>query len=217
MIAHGRQYAVHPTSNVAYILSVLDVPDPQDPESWTFQLMIDQWGRVQHHETSEQRLAQLKSLAQDFCEPFRSAVLWVKDDTFIPADRPQHMPDLQPWDNQGGRISLAGDAAHPMAPYRAQGLNQGIRDAKEYVDAIRRVVAGEESLSHAISVYDEAVFRRGKEEIRLSAHQGVCSHHWDQLLESPLMQKGMHRLDQTHPVAPCPTVSGSNGSLTVAS
>ncbi|KAB8748970.1 hypothetical protein FH972_026521 [Carpinus fangiana] len=189
------KYGIQPELHVAFIFSILDVPDINDPESWTFQLMVDQWGHSNHFATSAERLAHLKSIAHTFCEPFRSAALWVKEDTYIPADSPQHMPDLQPWDNHGGRITLGGDAAHPMAPYRGQGLNNGLRDATNYVEAIKKVVAGQTTLSSAIDDYDAEMIVRGREEIARSAYQGTCTHDWDKLMASPLVQKGMHLLD----------------------
>lgn len=66
--------------------------------------------------TSEGRLAHVKELALPYCEPFRSAAAWVKQGTFVPNDRLRHWPKAVRWDNHGGRITLAGDAAHPMAP-----------------------------------------------------------------------------------------------------
>jgi salicylate hydroxylase len=40
-----------------------------------------------------------------------------------------------PWSS--GRVTLAGDAAHPMTPFMAQGANQGIEDALALAAALR--------------------------------------------------------------------------------
>jgi hypothetical protein len=55
----------------------------------------------------------LKDRAQTFCEPFKSANLWVPDDTVLAVNRLSYWVPI-PWDNRNGRITLAGDAAHPM-------------------------------------------------------------------------------------------------------
>lgn len=57
----------------------------------------------------------IKERAKEMAEPARSAFTW------IPEDTPVHKADIsywitQPWDNHGGRMTLVGDAAHPMPP-----------------------------------------------------------------------------------------------------
>jgi len=54
-----------------------------------------------------------------FNEPFHSAVQWMSEDS-----SPVFMRQLQywptvPWDNRGGRVTLAGDAAHCLLPSRS--------------------------------------------------------------------------------------------------
>ena len=49
------------------------------------------------------------------CEPFRSAVMWMPDDTKITYEKMAYWVPI-PWGNHGGRVTLAGDAAHPMTP-----------------------------------------------------------------------------------------------------
>ncbi len=58
-------------------------------------------------------LADVKKRCQDFAEPFRSANLWVPDGTAVHANRVSFWETVA-WDNRDGRVSLAGDAAHPM-------------------------------------------------------------------------------------------------------
>lgn len=61
------------------------------------------------------RLAQVKQKASTMCEPFRSAVMWMPDNTKITYDKMAYWVPI-PWDNHDGRVTLAGDAAHPMTP-----------------------------------------------------------------------------------------------------
>jgi len=60
-------------------------------------------------------LAQLKEKGALLCEPFRSAVAWIPDDTVVTYDTMAYWVSI-PWDNHDGRVTLAGDAAHPMTP-----------------------------------------------------------------------------------------------------
>lgn len=90
-------------------LPVQDVPDPDDPATWTFQLQITS------HKSQEDvtLLENLKKKAATFAEPFRSANLWIPEGTPIRENNLSYWIPT-PWDDRNGRITLAGDAAHPM-------------------------------------------------------------------------------------------------------
>ena len=95
---------------------VSSMPDgPDHPETWVFHLAMAWLGNPDHSLDYKERLAMIKERAQELGEPTRSAFTW------IPADTPVHKADIsywisQPWDNHGGRLTLVGDAAHPMPP-----------------------------------------------------------------------------------------------------
>jgi 2-polyprenyl-6-methoxyphenol hydroxylase-like FAD-dependent oxidoreductase len=61
------------------------------------------------------RIADLKKRTSVICEPFRSAVAWLPDDTEIKYNKIAYWHPV-PWDNHNGSVTLAGDAAHPMTP-----------------------------------------------------------------------------------------------------
>lgn len=90
-------------------LAVQDVPDPDDPATWSFQLQI-----TSHKDTEDvTSLANLKKKAATFAEPFRSANLWVPAGTIVHENKLSYWVPV-PWDDRNGRVTLAGDAAHPM-------------------------------------------------------------------------------------------------------
>jgi 2-polyprenyl-6-methoxyphenol hydroxylase-like FAD-dependent oxidoreductase len=91
------------------IMVVQDVPDPNDPATWSFQLQTT-GHKVQEDVTS---LANLKAKAATFGEPFRSANLWIPEGTPVFENKLSYWVPI-PWDDHNGRITLAGDAAHPM-------------------------------------------------------------------------------------------------------
>lgn len=65
-----------------------------------------------------------------------------------------------------------------------------MEDARLYVDAIKAVVLKNESLKCKIDAYDESAFKRGKADIELSNDQMFAYHHWDSVMNGPLMKGG---------------------------
>jgi 2-polyprenyl-6-methoxyphenol hydroxylase-like FAD-dependent oxidoreductase len=65
-------------------------------------------------QSNADRLRVLKSFADDFAEPRRSALAWMRDDQDVPNDTIKIWVPT-PWDNHGGQVTLAGDAAHAIS------------------------------------------------------------------------------------------------------
>lgn len=92
------------------------MPDgPDHPESWIFHMAMAWLGDANNELSYPERLALIKERAIGMGEPARSAFMWLPDDTEV------HKADIsfwipKPWNNHDGRMSLIGDAAHPMPP-----------------------------------------------------------------------------------------------------
>lgn len=181
----------HPDYPHLVLVFVANVPDENDPKTWVFQLFFAKWGTIDFAESNEDRITQIREIGSVCCEPFKSASQWVMEDTFIYPDKLSHWPDAQKWDNHGGRITMAGDSAHPMVPNRGQGLNNALEDSAKYVEIIEKVVAGEANLAKEMQGYDDEVLLRGREEIKLSAHQAAMDFQFEKLLNSPLAKFGL--------------------------
>ncbi|KAI8250057.1 FAD-dependent monooxygenase cctM [Colletotrichum sp. SAR 10_98] len=136
--------------------------------------------------TQEEHMALFKKLGSNYCEPFKSVAEWVKPDTHLPIDHFGSWAKIQRWNNFGGRVLIAGDAAHPMVPYRAQGLNNALEDAGSCVRTLINVINEGQDVVDAVASYDKDVYERGKSEISLSNTQMYACHHWDVLMESRL-------------------------------
>ncbi|KAL9073115.1 MAG: hypothetical protein Q9161_003169 [Pseudevernia consocians] len=182
--------AFHPDGVWTWI-SPIDIPNAEAPETWKFQVMTS-WRKSDDDEkdgTAAVRLANIKMRTKDFIEPFRSANAWIPDGTPVYANRMTYWEPF-PWDNHAGRISLAGDAAHPMTFHRGQGLQHAIEDVAKYVAALATVKSGQAKLKDAIDEYETEMIARGGEEVRLSKLNTEMVHQWDKLMQSPLLQKG---------------------------
>jgi 2-polyprenyl-6-methoxyphenol hydroxylase-like FAD-dependent oxidoreductase len=106
-----------PNFNALFLLSMLDLPDVEKPDSWTFSLLFSSMSEDNEKVismTSQQRLELLKRRASKFVDPWRSALEWLPLDTFVPADVCAYWEKPLPWDNRGYRVTLAGDAAHAV-------------------------------------------------------------------------------------------------------
>lgn len=159
------------------------------PETWVFHLAMAWLGDVDQTMSYPERLALIKSKAQSLGEPAKSAFTWIPEDTLV------HKADISywistKWNNFNGRLTLAGDAAHAMPPYRGQGLNHCICDISHFLDNIQSVLSGEKTRAEAISAYDEEVVKRGEEEVKCSLENGLMLHDWEQVTKSPVFTTG---------------------------
>jgi len=208
--------APHPAGFFSWV-GLHSAPDVNDPENWIMNHYIS-WP-CSHSEqekskdwSNEMRLKQVKGFAEQFADPFRSAFVWLKDDHPVwYAPLTQWDPSLPEhrWDNHGGRVTLAGDAAHPMTfrmPHfsrkrkgkaranikaeRGQGLNSAIKDASELVIQITDFVQSKKTKLEAIEGYEKEMIGRTGTEVRLSAENTRMVHVWDEVMQSPLISKG---------------------------
>ncbi|KAI9690268.1 MAG: hypothetical protein M1822_009229 [Bathelium mastoideum] len=182
--------ACHP--DAFCFIAIQDVPDPNKPETWRFQIVTSWFGHRDPSMDNAARLAQVKQKASFLCEPFRSANLWMPDDTKISYDQVSYWIST-PWDTQKGRCTLAGDAAHPMTPHRGQGMNHGICDVANLVATLKSLHADQSNLAPSIEEYSAEVVRRGADEVIGSRKQALMLLDWDQLMHSPMMKHGLQK------------------------
>ncbi|RDI83779.1 hypothetical protein Vi05172_g6130 [Venturia inaequalis] len=183
------KFASHPDQPTLFLLAAVDIPSLERPEDWKLQCLLTTWN-AEHADTNEERLRTFKQAASKYAEPWRSAALWLPDDTHIPPDGVRYWANPTAWPTWNGKMTLGGDAAHPMMPFRAQGLNNALADADQYVINIVTVRDGRVCLGDAVAAYGEEVLKRGAKEIQLSAAWGPMLHDWTALVQSPLMKRG---------------------------
>nr|POE93534.1 fad-dependent monooxygenase cctm [Quercus suber] len=176
-------------------------------------------------DSSEDRLRHFKRLGATYAEPFRSAMAMVDERTFVPYDRLKYWAEPTLWDNRNGRVTLAGDAAHPFPPreflldqewlLRTLSIlasacqdvtekrlrtdrGQGLNNSFQDAANLVKTLAdhpAESPLTDRMSSYDMEVLERGKREIEMSCQQAYASTHWDSFLRSPAVQFGLKRVD----------------------
>jgi 2-polyprenyl-6-methoxyphenol hydroxylase-like FAD-dependent oxidoreductase len=66
-------------------------------------------------DSPELRFELVKKLGPAFIKPFRQVIDWMGDDTYISPDC-YGTWETKKWDHKGGKVILAGDAAHAMTP-----------------------------------------------------------------------------------------------------
>ncbi|KAF9891418.1 hypothetical protein FE257_004274 [Aspergillus nanangensis] len=186
--------ALHPdTGNYLWFSIQECIPEPTGETSYNA-LVIISW--LIHDEaqdaipsTSRERIRLMKARAEGFAEPLKSIVMDIPDDEpfTTPLRLGDYVPDVEnKWDNLGGKVTLAGDAAHAMTMYRGEGANHGILDAALFVDAMKRVVNGEITQEEAVGAYEEEMCRRTKDAVLKSRRAALDAHVWEKVTdESP--------------------------------
>jgi 2-polyprenyl-6-methoxyphenol hydroxylase-like FAD-dependent oxidoreductase len=171
-------------------LFLLDKPDLDRPETWLFYLLVT-WpiATREDEENTGNRLERLRAHMDGWADPYRSVVQWLADDVAIGTDQ-LRIWHPKPWDNRGGRVTLAGDAAHSMTFHRGQGGNLAIKDADEFVKRMVEVQEGRRSLKAAMDEYDRGVVERGQ-EVEISKQQAAAFHDYANFDSSPVFKMGI--------------------------
>lgn len=191
--------SAHPDNTFAFF-GMHDAPDPADPSSWTFFFYIS-WRcslpeqAATAHWSTARRVKQQKDLAAAFCDPWRSALEWTPDDApawYLGLTAWDPGADGHRWDNHAGRVTLVGDACHPMTYQRGQGLNHSVTDAGKLRDALVGVWSeGPRGQEEAIAAFEDEMVKRGGTEVRDGTANTEMLHDWERIKEAPLFKKGM--------------------------
>jgi 2-polyprenyl-6-methoxyphenol hydroxylase-like FAD-dependent oxidoreductase len=92
------------------------VDDPEDKSSWTtFWVKVSPGSLASLPVASQgqEALDYLKETTRGLAEHFQSQIDWTPDGSTCYIDEMKYWVS-EPFDNRGGRVTLAGDAAHPM-------------------------------------------------------------------------------------------------------
>ncbi|RSL56284.1 hypothetical protein CEP51_014423 [Fusarium floridanum] len=143
----------------------------------------------------------VKEAGKLFVELFWSAIEWMFEGTYISPDG-YGTWETRPWDPRGGRVLIAGDAAHSMTAHRAHGLNHSLQDILNIIKGIKEIKAGKISMVDFANSYLEEVASRGSEEVRMPLQQGLAVHNWDLTKTMPILKIGTTPLHIDHTIVP---------------
>ena len=103
---------IHPKGMYCRV-NALDIQDLDRPETWKFQILAT-WPQSDDEESVDKagsKLEKLKAQFVDWCDPHKTAVMNLRPDTVLYQDNLRQWKPTQ-WETFGGRVTLAGDAAH---------------------------------------------------------------------------------------------------------
>ena len=80
-----------------------------------------------------------------------------------------------------------------MSFHRDQDLNHGIADACKLVEVLTAVETGTKTQKEAVLEYEAEMIKRAGEEVMISKKNTEMVHDWEQLMDSPFMQRGGDR------------------------
>lgn len=173
----------HPHSSTFLWVSMIDTPESNgtkgtDDERYRVQILMSWLYKSPDDEvkpTQTERLKEMKRRAEVFHEKLRGVVQSMPEDTGCLEIVLQDWPCLD-WDNHGGRVTLAGDAAHAMTMYRGEAANHGILDALRLCDALEGVYTGGQGMKEAIIQYEKELRSRTVAAVLLSRQACLDAH-----------------------------------------
>lgn len=179
----------HPLGITAFV-SLHAIEDHDRPETWLWMLHLG-W-RSEISETlpqGEDMKREWQKMSLSLAEPLRSMYLNVQGDIKYPCDRLAQWPTVA-WDNREAKVTLAGDAAHPMTYHRGQGLNNAATDAAKLCDAISGHAKKGVPMEEALAKYEKEIVERGHQAVMDNYHNSLMLHDWEKMREAQIYKSG---------------------------
>ncbi|KAA8645674.1 hypothetical protein EYZ11_002481 [Aspergillus tanneri] len=186
----------HPGSNVYLYFSFLDSPFnfEDSPDGYHCQVVVS-WANdkgIDIPEGSKERIALMKTLTENWVEPFRSLAHDLPDDAeVVPINTEDWM---QPRGTNGqARAVLLGDSAHSMTMFRGEGANNAIVDVLDFtkrVDLHSISTMSSASIRESIKAYEDDMMARAASSVINSRKACLDAHDFSLITEeSPLVSK----------------------------
>ncbi|KAK0721053.1 hypothetical protein B0H67DRAFT_211733 [Lasiosphaeris hirsuta] len=169
--------AIWMASNGVGGCGVMEVDDPEDKSTWTT-FWVKIWRRSALNLPAvlygPDALNFLKETTSGLVEKFQSQVDWTPEGSTSYIDEMKTWVSI-PFDTRAGRVTLAGDAAHPMLIYRGQGFQHAIMDANNYLDALVKIRDAGEPREAVVSAYSDEMVERGAKAVKQSLQEAELS------------------------------------------
>lgn len=142
---------------------------------------------------------------------FQLAIDWTPEGSYVGIDEMKYWVPV-PWNNHGGQVTLAGDAAHPMliCKYstvppasnmglpdlykdRGQGFQHSITDVDNYVNALIQLRSSSSDVASRemiFSAYDSEMIERGAKAVQQSLAEAEKSLDLAKVKEMLMMTQG---------------------------
>ncbi|CAK7268754.1 hypothetical protein SEPCBS119000_003224 [Sporothrix epigloea] len=148
----------------------------------TFWIKIWQ-GKLEKAVVGREAIALLKNSdsSKRLAPPFNLQIEWTPDDSVCYIDEMKYwvpVPFGGPEATQDGRVTVVGDAAHPMLVYRGQGFQHAIVDADNYVKAlvaIRDANWDVDVRRREMAAYNAEIVERGAKAVTQSVQEAALS------------------------------------------
>lgn len=181
----------HPDSSCFMWVSMLEVPEINgtagtEQERYRVQINLSWPVKGPQDEVksdNSERLNDMKRRADVFAPILKDAVNAIPNDTEVLEIKLADWPCL-PWNNNHGRVTLVGDAAHAMTMYRGEAANHGMLDAFNLCQALKSVYHDGKPLETAITSFEEEMRTRTSHAVQMSRQACFDAHDWTRLNEN---------------------------------
>jgi hypothetical protein len=193
---------------------VMSVDDLSDTSTWTT-FWVKIWKGDPVNAKGQEALDYIKANTSPLRDVFQSAIDWTPENSYVRVNEMKYWVPT-PWNNHGGRVTLAGDAAHPMliCKYctmiscvnmglpdlrkdRGQGFQHSITDVDNYVTALveLRSAGGESgdavgSREKTFEAYDSEMIERGAKAVQQSLMEAENSLDLEKVEKMLMMRQG---------------------------
>ncbi|KAE8354269.1 FAD/NAD(P)-binding domain-containing protein [Aspergillus coremiiformis] len=193
---HGAQeidpsifHGAHPDSNTYLFFSFLETPHlPTKPYHCQLILSWSESTNLTIPPSNTARLALMKSLTDNWAQPFRALIQQLPEQTEVRSIRVADWIFSPDQVREHPRVVLLGDAAHTMTMFRGEGANHAIMDVQDLVSRVD--FQGRTWTVAALRDYEREIFTRAVTAVVNSRQACLDAHDFQAILNgSPLVAR----------------------------